>query len=114
MIFHFVEKRIFKKNFKDDYYINPTLETRGFIHSVTKDNMQIIAERYLKLQEPVVILVLNEAKINAPIIYEESKGIFYPHIYGKIEKEAIIRILPMLKSEDNHFILNQEMVEMSI
>lgn len=108
MIFHFVEKRIFEDGLRDGYYINPSLATRGFIHSVTKENMYIIAERYLMSQEPIIILVIDESKIKADIIYEESKGIIYPHIYGKIERNAIINVLPLLKDETNHFILNDE------
>ena len=111
MIFHFVEKRVFEDNLKDGYYINPTLETRGFIHSVTKENMSIIAERYLESIEPIVILIIDDKKISAKIIYEESKGITYPHIYGKIEENAIIRVLPMLKNENNQFIMNEEIFE---
>lgn len=108
MIFHFVEKRVFEDGLINEYYINPSLETRGFIHSVTKENMHIIAKRYLLMQEPVVILVIDETKVKADIVYEESKGITYPHIYGKIEKNAIIKVLPMLKDEANQFILNDE------
>ena len=110
MIFHFVEKDVYESSIANGYYENPTLKTRGFIHSVTFENINIIAKRYLDLEKEVVILVIDADKLMAEIKYEESKGVFYPHIYGKINVDAIINVLPFLKDEKNNFIINREII----
>ena len=111
MIFHIVEKRIFDENYKDGFYTNPTLFTRGFIHSVTVDYIELVAKKYLPQNEPVVILMIDEKSLDVPIRFEESKGTVYPHIYGKIKKEAIIKVLPFLTNDEGEFVLNDEIKE---
>ena len=79
-------------NFKDENeYEAESLATEGFIHCSYRHQLDGVLERYYKNQREVLLLHINPHLLDAKLIAERSTGgEVYPHIYGKINKTAIV------------------------
>jgi uncharacterized protein (DUF952 family) len=91
LIYHIVTPEIWDK-FKDETeYEAESLTTEGFIHCSYRNQLDGVLERYYKNESRVVILHINPHLLKADLIAEPSTGgEVYPHVYGKINKPAIV------------------------
>lgn len=74
-----------------------TLAEVGFIHASTAAQTVPTANRfYTGIGEPLVILVIDTARLTARLAYEEVPGSpeKFPHIYGPLNLDAVTAILP--------------------
>ena len=46
------------------------------------------------VEQTLVVLVIDPAKLSSEVRYEPADGQFFPHIYGPIEPEAVIEVRP--------------------
>ena len=92
-IFHIVTLEVWE-NFKDkDTYEAESLRTEGFIHCSFAWQLKPVLQRYYSDAERVLILEIETEKLTSKFIEEPStNNEIYPHIYGAINREAIIRI----------------------
>lgn len=83
----------------------------GFIHASNIDQFSKVSKKFKDEVEDIVILVLDESKLTSKVVFEDlkNKGEKYPHIYGEINKEAIIEVLPFIKDQNGNWIRNQEL-----
>ena len=91
LIYHIVTPEVWDK-FKDETeYEAESLQSEGFIHCSYRSQLDGVLERYYKNQSKVLILHINPHLLKANLIAEPSTGgEVYPHIYGKINKSAIV------------------------
>lgn len=93
MIYHIVLPEVWEKFKDENEYEAESLQTEGFIHCSYRQQLEGVLERYYKDAEKVLILHLNPNLLTSKLIAESSTGgEIYPHIYGKINKPAIIEI----------------------
>jgi uncharacterized protein (DUF952 family) len=92
-IYHIVLPEIWA-NFKDkNFYEAESLQTEGFIHCSFENQIAGVLERYYKGIEQILVLHLETEKLTAKLVNEPStNNEVYPHIYGQINREAIIKI----------------------
>lgn len=92
-IYHIVLPEVWEK-FKDkDFYASESLHIENFIHCSFKEQIETVLQRYYKDAERVLILEINTEKLAAKLVCETSTGgEIYPHIYGKINTNAIAEI----------------------
>ena len=90
-IYHIVLPEVWEK-FKDgEFYKAESLETEGFIHCSFAEQLEGVLERYYKDAGEVLILEIETDKLTSKLVNEPSTSDeIYPHIYGKINREAII------------------------
>jgi uncharacterized protein (DUF952 family) len=83
----------------------------GFIHCSTVEYFWRVAPNFLDTLEPLVIICIDESKLTSDVRYEDgdSCGRAYPHIYGKVNNDAVIQVLPFLKSVDGKYQKNPEL-----
>ncbi len=93
IIYHIILPEVWSK-FKDkDFYEAESLQTEGFIHCSFAEQIETVLNRYYKDTERVFLLEIETEKLTSPLINEPSTGgEIYPHIYGKINAEAIVKI----------------------
>jgi len=93
LIYHIVLPAIWKR-FKDkDFYEAESLYGEGFIHCSFADQLDTVLERYYSNEKGVLILTVETEKLSSRLIEEPSTNSeIYPHIYGKINRDAIIAI----------------------
>ena len=93
MIYHITIPEHYEKFTGKEYYESPSLLSESFIHCSTLVQLRATTERFYKNVSEILILVIGEQKLTSELKYELAKiGEEFPHIYGRINKEAIIEI----------------------
>lgn len=93
LIYHIVKPEVWK-NFKDeDFYEAESLQTEGFIHCSYREQLEKVLQRYYSDAEKILILEIETENLTSKLVEEPSTNDeIYPHIYGKINREAITGI----------------------
>jgi uncharacterized protein (DUF952 family) len=83
----------------------PSLAEEGFIHCTTgAAEMVATANRHYRDDpRPFVVLTLDLDRISSPVRTEDSRGI-YPHVFGPIDRAAIVAVRPMPRASDGTFL----------
>jgi len=83
----------------------PSLDTEGFIHCTTgAAEMVATANRYYRDDpRPFVVLTLDLGRLTAPVRVDDPAGI-YPHIFGPIDRPAIVAAQPMPRDAEGTFL----------
>lgn len=89
----------------DAPYLPEAFAQDGFIHCTDgAANVADVANRYYRDDpRPFVVLVIDVAKVSARVVYEDDLGI-YPHIYGPLDRGAIIDVAPVPRALDGTFL----------
>ncbi len=96
MIFHITTEVQWTAALATGSYHVESLESEGFIHCSTQHQLQESANKYFQGQKELLILYINEEKVSAPIIFEDSYGTgqSFPHIYGELNLDAVMNVIP--------------------
>lgn len=93
LIYHIVLPEIWAA-FDSGLYRHASLDSEGFIHCSFKDQLPGVIERYYSGEDELVIVEIESDRLMSRIIKEPSTNReIYPHIYGPINRDAIVRIL---------------------
>ena len=113
MILHCMKKKNWEEKRNNDYWGGEDIESEGFIHCSTVDYFWRVASNFRDVKEDLVLVCIDENKLKAEVRYEDGDncGRAYPHIYGLINKDAVIMVLPFLKNEDGTYRKNPEFAE---
>ena len=86
-------------------YAAPSLASEGFIHCTDGDDALIAtADRHYRDDpRPFVALTLDLDAVGSPWRVEDAAGI-YPHIYGPIDRRAILATAPIQRDPDGRFL----------
>ena len=107
--FHLVAAAYFEAGDADASYVPEAFEQDGFIHCTDGiDNVVKVANRYYQDdRRDYLLLVIDTTKVQAPIVYEDPDRI-YPHIYGPLNRDAIVETLPVPRAADGAFLAPQD------
>jgi uncharacterized protein (DUF952 family) len=83
----------------------PSSADEGFIHCTTGgDEMVATANRHYRDDpRPFVVLTIDLDRAGSPVRIEDARGI-YPHVFGPIERAAILAVQPMPRAADGTFL----------
>lgn len=58
----------------------------------------------------MVLICIDEDKLTSEIKYEDSDncGRYYPHIYGEINMDSVVQVLPFLRDNNGNYTKNPE------
>ncbi|RZI84569.1 MAG: DUF952 domain-containing protein [Microbacterium sp.] len=73
-----------------------TLEQEGFLHASRADQWEGVKQRYYSdVTDPLVLLVIDPARLTAPLVVEEAPGSgeTFPHIYGPLNLDAVVELV---------------------
>ena len=108
-IYHLTPTHYFESLNPAEAYLPADFDADGFIHcSADEDQMLEVANRFYK-SEPgdFVLLVIDEDAVEAEVRHEdaapEPDGNLYPHIYGPLNRDAIVEARPMQRKPDGTF-----------
>lgn len=105
--FHLVPREFFEAQPADqDYRPEPVVAGREtFIH--TTDGAQNLADTgnryYTADPREFLVLVIELSKVKAPVVLEDPKRIF-PHIYGPLNRGAIVEIKTVKRDDQGRFL----------
>ena len=81
--------------------IGRTLADEGFIHCSFPEQVQAVADRFYRNRPDVLLLEIDADALTSPVKVEPIPGgESYPHIYGPIDRVAVVRVVPVPLSED--------------
>jgi uncharacterized protein (DUF952 family) len=79
----------------------------GFVHCSTEDQVVKVADIRFRGQQGLVLLCIDTDKVTAEICYENLEGgrELFPHIYGKINTDAVVRVAEFEPAAEGYFAL---------
>lgn len=86
--------------------VRDSLETDGFIHASPKSQLDRVANKFYKDVEQAQILVVEKAKLTPELKWEPATGGLYPHIYGPMNMDAVVKIVPIAENESNEYAID--------
>lgn len=93
LIYHIVTPEVWEKFKDEEEYEAESLSSEGFIHCSFAEQFEGVLQRYYSGVEKVLILTIEPEKLTSKLVNEPStNNEIYPHIYGKINKSAIVEI----------------------
>ncbi|MBI2755494.1 MAG: DUF952 domain-containing protein [Chloroflexi bacterium] len=86
-------------------YVPEPFEREGFIHCTDGEaNLVATANRYYReVRGAFVALEIDRAVVRAPILYEDAARI-YPHVYGSLNRDAVLRVRAVQRAADGSFL----------
>lgn len=81
-------------------YVPVAFAADGFVHCTDgEDEVAATANRYYSEARELLVLSIERSKLTAPVRYEDPRRI-YPHVYGLIDRAAIVEVREMPRSSD--------------
>lgn len=92
-IYHIVLPGSWEEQKDNEFYEHESLQVEGFIHCSYAEQLDAVLGRYYGGSERVLILHINPELLTSKLVEEPSTGgEIYPHIYGRIDRVAIVEI----------------------
>ncbi len=103
--YHLVPAEYYRDFDRSQPYLPAAYEADGFIHCTDgADNVAAVGNAHYKDDRRMyVALVIDRRKVGPSVVYEDEARI-YPHIYGALNRDAIVDILPVLRTADGGFL----------
>lgn len=109
LIFHIARREQWARAKRVGLYTGDTLGTEGFIHSSAPQQVLKVANRIFRGRKGLVLLCIDPAKVRPEIRHEAAQdGDEYPHIYGPLNVDAVVKVLKFEPEEDGTFALPKE------
>ncbi len=104
--YHGVPERYWHTLAPAEPYVPPDFEREGVIHCTDgREAISIILTLYHKEDAgDWLVLSIDKRRITAPVKYEDPAGIF-PHVYGPLNRDAIVDVRPIGRAADGTFLL---------
>jgi uncharacterized protein (DUF952 family) len=81
-----------------------TLAEEGFIHCSRADQLAGVLERYYVGAGPLLLLSVDPELLTPPWQEDEiAPGVFFPHVYGPINLDAVVAVTPMDPAADGSY-----------
>jgi uncharacterized protein (DUF952 family) len=92
-------------------YRGNTLDSEGFIHCSTLEQVVGSANLFFQGQQDLVILVIDEGLVQPEIKYEGDMNNLFPHIYGALNVQAVVRSIDFEAGADGIFSLPLDLTD---
>ncbi len=109
VILHITKREQWEQAKQLGIYRSDTLDSEGFIHCSTPQQVIRVANILFHAQKGLVLLYIDSDKVQAEIRYEGVEGRErYPHIYGSLNIDAVIKEHNFEPDKDGMFKLPKE------
>jgi uncharacterized protein (DUF952 family) len=112
MIYHLTFRKFWKRALATGPYRADSLDKEGFIHCSTAEQIVPVATDFFPKRRKLTILAIDETRLTSPLKWEKPSGGVppglppnskFPHVYGPINFEAVIKTLDMERNADDVF-----------
>jgi len=106
IIYHLTPSDYYSSLPADQPYRPREFDRDGFIHCTAgEEHLLLMANTvYRHVPGDFLLLVIDERKVTSPVRHENVGGILFPHIYGPLNRDAIVRVVAMGRREDGTFL----------
>ena len=112
IILHITEHRSWQSAQVAGTYRAASLDTEGFIHCSTAEQVERVANNFYKGQSDLVLLCIEAEKLQSTLKWEQPipsndphSSELFPHIYGAINLEAVVKVVEFPPNSDGTFTL---------
>lgn len=116
LIFHITKQELWEQAKLDGRYYGDKLESfggepyDGFIHCSTLDQIVNVANRFFKGKSGLFFLCIEREKVISEVRYEGADDDeIYPHIYGQLNIDAVVKVLDLKPDKNGKFKLPAEL-----
>jgi len=95
IIYHVVTSSQWSSAGKEADYFAESYESEGFIHCCRKNQIDYVLNTYFDGVEGLLLLKIDTRLLQAKCLMEAANGQVFPHVYGGINREAIVEILKL-------------------
>ena len=102
-IFHIATDADWRRTLETGSYttstVGRTLAEEGFIHASRRDQVPGVFDRYYAgLDEHLVLLTIDPRRLRSEVRVDPVGDDTYPHVYGPINRSAVIDVVPLNRS----------------
>ena len=103
-VYHLVPREEFEAQGPSADYVPAAFADEGFIHLTDgAEELAAVGNRYYRADpRPYLALRIDLARVRAPIRYEGPRRL-YPHVYGPLNRDAIVAVLDVPREPDGTF-----------
>jgi uncharacterized protein (DUF952 family) len=108
MIYHITPLTDWQRAQQAGQYATASLDNEGFIHASNREQVENTAKLFYHGQTGLVLLAIDPARLRAELRYEpgttaQHKVALFPHVYGPINLDAVVQVLPFEPLPDGSF-----------
>jgi len=115
MIYHITSLRAWREAQQRGEYRAESLETEGFIHCSTGEQVLPVAEKFYKGKGRLILLMIEPSLLSSDLKWEPPsggtrppgvpEGDLFPHVYGPINLDAIVKVFDLESDPDGQLTL---------
>jgi uncharacterized protein (DUF952 family) len=105
-ILHLTSRTAWEAAKPNGAYRADSLAGQGFIHCSTATQVLRVANKFYAGQHGLVLLIIDPARLTAEVRWEpgsDKPDELFPHIYGPINPEAVLRVVNFEPAADGTF-----------
>jgi uncharacterized protein (DUF952 family) len=103
MLYHITSRDDWAEAEINKIYQPPSLTTEGFIHLSTDKQLLASANKFYKGKPDLLVVAINEKRLDADLKYDAADGDSYPHLYGPLNMEAVVEVVGLPITETGEF-----------
>lgn len=87
----------------EQFYRPVGLAAEGFIHFSERAQVEASAARFYTAAPSLLIVKVDVGKLGPALRYESADGQSFPHLYGALDREAVIEVQAMERDTSGHY-----------
>jgi uncharacterized protein (DUF952 family) len=105
LAYHGTPRQYFRDLDPANPYVPADYAKDGFIHTTEgREAVSIVLTTFYKAsREPWVVLFIDQDRVTSPIRYDDPAEVF-PHIYGPLNRDAILAVEDIGRAPDGTFL----------
>ena len=113
MIYHITSRSAWNEARQSGEYRVASLETEGFIHCSTSTQVLPVVEKFYMGQRGLLLLMIDPSLLSSDLKWEPPSGGApppgvpegepFPHVYGPINLEAVVKAVDLESNPDGHY-----------
>ena len=112
LILHITRREDWEKALSKGEYKPKSFTIEGFVNCATPDQIIKIANANFKNKTGLILLCIDSDKVESKIRFESGGYEFYPHIYGVLNLDAVVKTCEFEPGLDGNFTLPSEIKDL--
>lgn len=100
-----------------DEYVPPEFGEHGFIHCSTPEQVVLVANAFFAGRSDLVMLLIETSRLKSEVVWEDAHApghipefaqqAVFPHVYGPINRDAVVRTVDLEPTATGAFVLQR-------
>lgn len=103
LILHITQRQAWEQAKVLQTYQADSLKSEGFIHCSTLQQIVKVANKFFAHEKGLILLCIDSDKVESEILYEAVDGDYFPHLYGRLNIDAVSQVLAFEPNEEGKF-----------